>query len=203
MSKCCWRCCTNFICNPDLTQTQARQILESSTDKIANYSFSSNYSSHPNGTWNIYVGYGRINAHKAVLKTLSSMIEIDGPSELCDQSTFSIGNLPAGATVQWNSTNSNLTLLSGQGTSNAIFAKTGNGLCQITSIVSCGGSSFNPTPQTVSVGSPLRPYISNGSITSTYATVNYNLTLGQPTTSLQLFLVDQPNSAISTQWYVE
>jgi subtilisin family serine protease len=50
--------------NPNLTQLQARQILESNTDKLSSYTFT-NVSGQPNGTWNSEVGHGRVNACKA------------------------------------------------------------------------------------------------------------------------------------------
>lgn len=51
--------------NPNLTQQDARIILESNVDKITGYSYTST-SNQPNGTWNNEVGYGRINAKKAL-----------------------------------------------------------------------------------------------------------------------------------------
>ena len=50
--------------------------------------------------------------------------QISGPSTICDQATYTIENLPPGATVQWSASNSNLTLVSGQGTGTAMFRKT-------------------------------------------------------------------------------
>ena len=51
--------------NPGLTRWNARVILESTADKIGNYTYASD-SNHPNGTWNNEVGYGRVNAYNAV-----------------------------------------------------------------------------------------------------------------------------------------
>ncbi|MBI9069512.1 MAG: S8 family peptidase [Salinivirgaceae bacterium] len=53
--------------NPCLTQIEARQILELSCDKINTTSYCYNHTSnHPHGNWNEEVGYGRINAYKAL-----------------------------------------------------------------------------------------------------------------------------------------
>jgi subtilisin family serine protease len=52
--------------NRSLTTRQARFILESTADKPSQYQFR-NSTMYPNGTWNSEVGYGRINALKAVL----------------------------------------------------------------------------------------------------------------------------------------
>ncbi len=116
-------------------------------------------------------------------------------------SAFIINNLPSGYSVSWTSSN-NLSPSSAFGNPVTFTAKgSGAGWIQATTSSGCGNVTL--PQQTVWVGLPLRPYISNGNITSTYSTVDYNLTLGQTTTSLQLFFIDQPNSAISNQWSVE
>lgn len=51
--------------NRCLTWQDAKAILELSCDKVGSYCYNTS-SSHPNGTWNIKTGYGRINAYKAV-----------------------------------------------------------------------------------------------------------------------------------------
>jgi hypothetical protein len=66
---------------------------------------------------------------------------ISGPSSVCDQATYTIenfNNLPPGATVQWSASNSNLTLISEQGTATAVFKKSGNGKSQIHAEISLG-----------------------------------------------------------------
>jgi len=148
-----------------------------------------------NNNWikEVYVLYGMNPAYPVTLS---------GSSIVCDQSTYTIANLPSGATVQWSTSNSNLTLISGQGSGTALFEENGNGLCQINATMSYSGNSYSPSPLMVSVGTPLRPYINNGSVTSTYASASYNLTWGSITTSLQLFFVEQPNSASAGDWIV-
>ncbi len=51
--------------NPNLTQLRAREILEKNVDKISGYNYTVT-SGQPNGIWNDEVGYGRVNALKAV-----------------------------------------------------------------------------------------------------------------------------------------
>lgn len=46
--------------NPNLTGQQARNILESTCDKVGGYNYQSNISGQPNGTWSTDAGYGRI-----------------------------------------------------------------------------------------------------------------------------------------------
>ena len=53
---------------------------------------------------------------------------ISGPSSVCDQATYTVENLPQGATVQWSVSNNNVTLTSGQGTHIATFTKFRNGM---------------------------------------------------------------------------
>ena len=54
--------------NPCLTQSEARQILHLSCDKLDPYGFCFHYG---NLLWNYEVGYGKINAYKAVLYSLA------------------------------------------------------------------------------------------------------------------------------------
>jgi subtilisin family serine protease len=56
--------------NPNLSALEARYALESSTDKVGGYSYTSNPSAHPHGTWSFDLGYGRLNADKAVDKAI-------------------------------------------------------------------------------------------------------------------------------------
>jgi PKD repeat protein len=52
--------------NSNLTQAQARLLLESSCDKVGGYSYNGGVSGQPNGTWSTNLGYGRINAFAAL-----------------------------------------------------------------------------------------------------------------------------------------
>lgn len=52
--------------NPSLTQAQARQILESTCDKVGGYTYNASVSGQPNGTWSNDLGYGRVNAFAAL-----------------------------------------------------------------------------------------------------------------------------------------
>jgi subtilisin family serine protease len=52
--------------NPSLSQGQARQIIESSCDKVGGYTYNSSVAGQPNGTWSTDLGYGRVNAFSAL-----------------------------------------------------------------------------------------------------------------------------------------
>jgi subtilisin family serine protease len=58
--------------NPNLTVTQVRQMIESTTDKVGGYTYANN-SSQPNGTWCNDAGYGRVNAYNAVSAAFSTL----------------------------------------------------------------------------------------------------------------------------------
>lgn len=93
---------------PSLSSTEARQILESSVDKIVGYSYSSNVAGQANGTWNNEVGYGRVNALNAVFKALN--LSIIGDANLCStNNTYTIQNYRSELVTSWTST-PNLTL---------------------------------------------------------------------------------------------
>jgi subtilisin family serine protease len=99
---------------PSLTNTEARQILESSTDKVAGYTYTSGVSGQPNGSWNNEVGYGRINALKAVKAV--SPYTLYGSISLCTlpaQAFVGITPTPqAGSIINW-SVDSNVLEISG------------------------------------------------------------------------------------------
>jgi Subtilase family/Secretion system C-terminal sorting domain len=62
--------------NPCLTQLEVRQIIESTTQKVnANtpYVYSTN-AAHPNGTWNIEMGHGLVNANAAVIEARNRLL---------------------------------------------------------------------------------------------------------------------------------
>ncbi|MEE1896894.1 S8 family serine peptidase [Flavobacterium rakeshii] len=95
-----------FSTNPNLTGAQARVILESTTDKVGGYVYNPNMSGHSNGTWNFNVGYGRINARKAV--EAAYPYKIEGGNPICYQSSFSLKIIqptpPSGSSIIWSST---------------------------------------------------------------------------------------------------
>lgn len=53
--------------NPCLTHEEVNDIIERTAQKLNNYNFSQT-SGRPNGTWNLEVGYGLVDAYQAVLQ---------------------------------------------------------------------------------------------------------------------------------------
>lgn len=111
---------------PDLTGKEVRDVIEQTAQKVGGYSYTT-HSDRPNGIWNNEMGYGLVDAHAAVNRAIFGNPTLSGPSLVCSQATYTIDNLPTGARVEWSASNSNLQLISGQGTRSATFRKNGNG----------------------------------------------------------------------------
>ena len=58
--------------NQGLSEQQARQAIETTCEKVGGYTYNSNVSGQPNGTWSTEMGYGRVNAYYAVGSVNSS-----------------------------------------------------------------------------------------------------------------------------------
>lgn len=83
--------------NPNFTQQQVRDIMESTTDKVGSIQYATD-PNYPNGTWTLAMGYGRVNAYKAVLKAYEMTIDLymkDCISDLAQE--------PSGCTEFWDS----------------------------------------------------------------------------------------------------
>ncbi len=81
---------------------------------------------------------------------------IKGADLICDQSSYTIENLPNGATVTWKASNNKAKLISGQGTSTAIFKKHDNGKTKIKANINYGNSNIELTTSDIWVGVPSR-----------------------------------------------
>jgi len=103
---------------PDLTQEQVRHVIELTARRLSNYTFNF-YRNRPNGTWNNQVGHGLVDAHTAICMALSMGFNTSlsaSYSLICDQSSFSIADLPLGAVVYWSSENIDLSERTGAST---------------------------------------------------------------------------------------
>ena len=85
-------------------------------------------------------------------------LSVSGSSLICSTESFTIQNLPSGATVQWSASNSKLSLVSGQGTGTATFQKVSNGACTITAQVTIGTTTLSFTKD-VWAGTPTAPTV--------------------------------------------
>jgi len=138
--------------NPNLSQQQVFDILTSTTDKVGGYAYVNGFCNE--------LGYGRLNAYKAVFKALVSTISITGPSTVCSSNTiFTLNNLPSSASVTW-SHSSNLLYVSGQGTASyTVKAASPNisGSGWITAQVVHGSCSFTLPSKNIWAGIPVTP----------------------------------------------
>lgn len=89
--------------NPGLTLQQIRNSIERSVDKVGNYTYTNGAGEQPNLSWNNQMGYGKVNAFKA----LQEAFPITGPSTICSSGTYTLQNQPAGTNITWSSSNPN------------------------------------------------------------------------------------------------
>lgn len=82
-----------------------------------------------------------------------SILSLSGPSTFCDQATYTINNLPQGATVTWSS-DSKLSLVSGQGTGTCTVSVAGNGSSWVSAVAHINGGQVAIPQTTVWLGVP-------------------------------------------------
>lgn len=149
--------------NPCLTQSEVRNIIESTAQKVGGYSYTTT-AGRPNGIWTNQMGYGLINANAAVQK---ARLFISGPTTVCSTgATFTLNNLPSTVnSIIWTH-GPNLTITSGQNTPNCTFSAIGNGSrwVRATLVTDCGDLTL--PQQTVWVGVPINSSISFGAFFS-------------------------------------
>ena len=125
--------------NPSLTESQVRTILKNTATDLGII-----------GVDTIY-GAGLVNAYAAVYAVAP---RLSGPTSFCTDATYSIINLPAGATVNW-STNYCINIVSGQGTGTVSVVKNSAGLGSITASIILNGNVIKTLSKNdVGVGSP-------------------------------------------------
>lgn len=110
---------------PDLTEAQVRMTLQQTATEMGTSGFDNTY------------GYGRLNAYAAVRAVYPS---ISGPSVVCSSGTsFSITNLPDGASISW-STSNNISRNSSQGSNPCTFTASSSdeGWVRATITTGCG-----------------------------------------------------------------
>jgi subtilisin family serine protease len=78
--------------NPNLTQVQVQQIIESTAQKVGGYNYQTT-SGHPNGTWNNEMGYGLVNAYAAVQAACPVMVNFTNQTVTDDTTVVSCGDI--------------------------------------------------------------------------------------------------------------
>lgn len=80
--------------NPNLSYLDVFNILTQTADKVGGYTYT-------NGKCD-QMGYGRVNAHAALLRTISLMnMSISGNTIVCSSNAYSVASLPPLSTVVW------------------------------------------------------------------------------------------------------
>ena len=115
--------------NPNLTAEEVKEIIGETAKKLDGYTFGYD-GIHENGSWNQYVGYGLIDAHKAVFEAFFRHHEICGPTSLeaCDEYTYNFGNksVPNWASLYW-ITSDNIEIVSGEHSPSVTVRPVGEG----------------------------------------------------------------------------
>lgn len=150
--------------NPNLTGVAARNILETTCDKVGGYSYQFGVSGQPNGSWCGDAGYGRVNACAAVVKALN--LTVSGPAVVCASGTYTVPGLPAGLSVVWTSSNTSVATVTQSG-NQATLTKVGNGTVVLSANIQ--GCQSNVVSMNVSIGLPASV---NVTITPTPATAS-------------------------------
>ncbi|MCF0075616.1 S8 family serine peptidase [Dyadobacter sp. CY261] len=136
--------------NPNVTYNQARLLLESTTDKISQPTYSyATTAGQVHGTWNSQVGYGRINANNALLAMRNS--NLTGPTIVCTSATFAVTIKPNVTRTWYSSNTSILTINSSTGVATRVG--TGSGPVTITMRYSSSLASYDITKE-IWVGTP-------------------------------------------------
>ena len=152
--------------NPDLSYMDVFDILTSTADKVGGYTYTSGKSNE--------MGYGRVNAHAALLETLDQMnLSISGPSVICSSgATFSVNNLPPVDSIIWEP-GPYLTVYSGQNTNSPVIKATGSGSSWVSVrlVTACGEITL--PRKAVWVGIPNAPVITSDNVPSYIWTTEY------------------------------
>lgn len=143
--------------NANLTYQQIRQIINSTAQKIGSYTYVNGAGTYPTLSWNNEMGYGLIDAFAAIQAIAAPAIT--GPSYLCSSVTYTLTDVPVGATViGWSPSPSGAVSLSGSGNSRAVTRATNftSGAVTLTVTVSTGCVSVD-VEKKIWVGVPDNP----------------------------------------------
>ncbi|MFV0392711.1 MAG: S8 family serine peptidase [Paludibacteraceae bacterium] len=147
-----------FTVRPDLTGQQVKDVIEQTARKVGGYSYISN-PDRPNGTWNTEMGYGLVDAYNALY---SISPRISGPATICTQATYTIENLPSGATVAWSASNNYITLVWANNET-AVFQKNGVWNSSILATIHINGTQLTLSPFEIIVDKPVMTILDSSS----------------------------------------
>ena len=101
-----------------------------------------------------------IGTNQTTIESSHPIGGIIGDNIICSYEDYYIQNLPNGYTVTWSVSNSNLSIISGQGTGTVTFQRNANGECIIIAQVKMCGTSIKTLSKNVWAGTPTAPSIS-------------------------------------------
>ncbi|PLX27610.1 MAG: hypothetical protein C0600_10190, partial [Ignavibacteria bacterium] len=95
-----------YAVNPALTHTQARQIIETTVEKVGGYTYTANVTGQPNGSWSTELGYGRVNAYQAVNQAITSLCWTDtSPPQITAPANLTLPTSPGQCAINASSVN--------------------------------------------------------------------------------------------------
>lgn len=182
--------------NPNLTQQQVFDILTNNADRVGGYVYTNGRSNE--------LGFGRLNANRAVTQTLLTITSINGLEILCSTGSYSVNNLPTSCNVSWDVLPKGIVNLS-HVNKIATLTKIKNGIVTLIDTVSNQGSSYVQS-KTIWVGKPI---ISSQQPLAYYSSGVYNSVCNNQTYSTNMTISGSPGatwtriaaSPTNTSWY--
>ncbi|SFF63873.1 S8 family serine peptidase [Thermoflexibacter ruber] len=116
--------------NPNLTQSQVRRIIELTAEKKGGNVYQSNVPGQPNGTWNQFMGHGRLDTHQALLYTQnyclptsvsSSLISVSGQGMTVTQSGLNLAVIYNGSFISSTPNSQNIDQVEWQSLSSSVY----------------------------------------------------------------------------------
>jgi subtilisin family serine protease len=197
--------------NPNLTQLQVRKVIAESCDKVGGYNYVvGNGSTFSDLSHNNDLGYGRVNALRAVEKAAGA--PITGPGLICVNGGYTLTAFPSGSSATW-SASAGLKMTGNLATRQAGY--NGPGIIFVTLTVPNACSPVT-IKRSIWVGNPNISKTVNGVVTGTTSvsageiynlaatstspttTYNYNNYAGSGDIAIDLYSPNSPN----TQLYV-
>ena len=145
---------------PTLTYSQVRDVIERTARKVGNYEYGDD-ENHLNGDWNEEMGYGLVDAHRAVMYAYycyDSNITGNSNVTLCNEYSYGIETvtLLPNTTFNWR-VSDNLRIVSGQNTATITIVPTNIGEGTITFDFVRLGDTVSIT-KTINIGLPSNAY---------------------------------------------
>ncbi|MDR0872624.1 MAG: S8 family serine peptidase [Prevotellaceae bacterium] len=172
---------------PSLTGAEVRYLIEQTARKLSDHYVYINNNSYPNGTWNANTGYGLVNAGNAVASAIYPISGASTINGLNNTATYTIQNLPSGATVTW-TWSSNLSASGGSTGSSKTFTATA--ICPVAAwvkaTVTIGSFAYNLPQKDITISHSISGTYTQAGSTKALNSINYcSYTGGTITINLQ------------------